>query len=78
MPAKKTDRCPAPGCNKIGDFCKGFCAAHYHAWRAHCIENGSMSRGADDIVIPIRKSWEYLGQESELGSELEKAEVRKS
>lgn len=78
MPAKKKVRCLAPGCNRVGDFCRGFCAAHYQSYRTHCIENGSTSRGAADVVIPIRKPWEYLGRESELGSELEKAEVRKS
>lgn len=61
MPAKKKARCLAPGCDRGGDFCRGFCAIHYHAWRAHRVANGNPARGADDIVVPERPRWEWPG-----------------
>jgi len=65
MPAKIWPPCAAPGCNRAGRYAQGFCQAHYQAWKNYSVHNGSPARGAENIMIPTRPSWEYTNNSGE-------------
>jgi hypothetical protein len=73
--SKCKEPCPAPDCNRVGDFARGFCSRHWHEWRRACIENGSWGCDAE-VPRPAIKKWEYEGQEDELIAAQEKNNVR--
>jgi len=67
------ERCPHPGCNHIGNYCRQFCVTHYRIFRAHCIANGSWGKADEEaearwkLLHPeLQKPWEYEGHENVL------------
>jgi hypothetical protein len=61
------ERCPAPGCTKVGDFCRGFCCHCYLVMRAHCIANGSWGNGDHEFPSPEPPpKWEYEPTEQQV------------
>jgi hypothetical protein len=57
---------------------RGFCTAHYAAFRAQSIRNGTWDgkdheQGDQEFSLPKREPWTYAGREGELGeSEVQK------
>ena len=68
--------CHAPGCTKVGDCARGFCAKHWKEFRAACVANGSWGRNCKppDPAIP---KFEYEGNEQVLVDRLKKEESKK-
>ena len=69
---KNKDRCPHPGCDQVGNWCRGFCITHYRVFREQCKNNGSSGRKDDEqetkwkMLHPeLEKPWEYTNDAGE-------------
>ena len=78
--SKYTAICFAPNCTRIGDFARGFCAAHFREFKAACVSNGSWDNKEDRDEMQERmqqrviQKWEYEGREDELIAAQEKSD----
>jgi hypothetical protein len=65
--AKRTALCPAPGCDRVGDWARGFCNKHYCQLRNACIKNGSWPGSRNGkLPKPQPPKFEYEGDEAAL------------
>jgi len=69
---KNKEICPHPGCNQVGNYCRGFCITHFRVFREHCIANGSWGRKDEELETKwkmlhpeLAKPWEYENPEGE-------------
>jgi hypothetical protein len=60
-----------PGCLRLGDCARGFCARHFLMFRAACLANGSWTHREDRteflrlFLHPQPPPWEYENSEGE-------------